>query len=61
MKKLSDFTYYVAITPQENISVVALCAECGMSMTFMDCGGPLGITSAVQQHQCCQTIVSVPK
>jgi hypothetical protein len=61
MKKLADFTYFVAITPQEQISVVVFCPQCGMSMTFTDCGGPLSITSAAQQHQCFQTVVSVPK
>jgi hypothetical protein len=61
MKTVKDFQYYVAITPQDTISIVASCPECGMTMTFSDSGAGIQIQYSLQSHQCYQKIVSVPK
>jgi hypothetical protein len=62
MSKLEDFVYYVAITQQATISVVAFCPKCGMSISFMDNDrGAMNVAGGLQHHMCHQTIVSVPK
>lgn len=67
MKQPSDFKFYVAVTPQQQVSVVAFCPECGMSMTATDNSGNMGngsgmaINGMLQNHSCYQSIVSVPK
>ncbi len=67
MKQPSDFKFYVAVTPQQQVSIVAFCPECGMSMTATDCSGPnsngagMSINYMLQTHSCYQSIVSIPK
>jgi len=67
MKQPSDFKFYVAVTPQQQVSVVALCPECGSSISATDCSGNFGsgnglaINGMLQNHTCHQSIVSVPK
>jgi len=65
--KPSDFKFYVAVNPQEQVSIVAFCSQCGNSMTATDCSGNnsngsgLAINYMLQTHTCYQSIVSVPK
>lgn len=61
MKSVKDFQYYVAITPQETLSIVVSCPECGMTMIFTDSGAGIQIQYSLQSHQCFQKIVSAPK
>lgn len=62
MKTAADFKWYVGITPQGDVALVAFCPECGSSMSFSD-SGQAGISTrySIQSHQCYQKIVSEPK
>jgi hypothetical protein len=59
MKSLDEFNYYVAVTPQSTLSVIAFCPKCGSTIMLTDLQqfGPQSLTG----HQCYQKIVSVPK
>lgn len=60
MKTAADFKWYVGITQQGSVALVAFCPECGNSMSFSDGGGGIQISYSVQQHACYQKIVSEP-
>lgn len=61
MKTAADFKWYVGITPQGTVALIAFCPECGSSTSFSDGGGGIQVGYTIQSHQCYQKLVSEPK